>query len=214
MVGILSLLTLTSIIVMAGCSEASAGGGGSSDGYSEENGSSDGYSEEDGSSDGYSVGDTGPAGGVIFYVAADNSAGWQYLEAAPSDIGSSVVTWDSSTPSPTTSGLSFDMGKGLENTTLIIASYNSNNLGNTTFLAKTCNNLSINGYSDWFLPSLYEMKEIYKNKSALSNLSSSGRYWVSSDYGSTEARYIDMSNGSNGLINQASAGRARAVRRF
>jgi hypothetical protein len=31
----------------------------------------------------YRVGDTGPAGGIIFYDKGDNSDGWQYLEAAP-----------------------------------------------------------------------------------------------------------------------------------
>jgi len=34
----------------------------------------------------YKVGDTGPAGGLIFYDKGDNSDGWQYLEAAPVDF--------------------------------------------------------------------------------------------------------------------------------
>ena len=34
----------------------------------------------------YKVGDTGPAGGIVFYDRGDNSAGWQYLEAAPPDF--------------------------------------------------------------------------------------------------------------------------------
>ena len=34
----------------------------------------------------YKVGDTGPAGGNIFYDKGDNSDGWQYLEAAPPDF--------------------------------------------------------------------------------------------------------------------------------
>ena len=31
----------------------------------------------------YRVGDTGPAGGIIFYDKGNNSGGWRYLEAAP-----------------------------------------------------------------------------------------------------------------------------------
>ncbi|MDR0300928.1 MAG: DUF1566 domain-containing protein [Treponema sp.] len=34
----------------------------------------------------YKLGDTGPAGGIIFYDKGDNSDGWQYLEAAPPDF--------------------------------------------------------------------------------------------------------------------------------
>jgi len=34
----------------------------------------------------YKVGDAGPAGGIVFYDKGDNSDGWQYLEAAPSDF--------------------------------------------------------------------------------------------------------------------------------
>jgi hypothetical protein len=31
----------------------------------------------------YAIGETGPAGGLIFYDKGDNSDGWRYLEAAP-----------------------------------------------------------------------------------------------------------------------------------
>lgn len=34
----------------------------------------------------YKVGDTGPAGGIVFYDKGDNSDGWQYLEAAPPEF--------------------------------------------------------------------------------------------------------------------------------
>ena len=34
----------------------------------------------------YVVGDTGPAGGIIFYDKGDSSDGWRYLEAAPADL--------------------------------------------------------------------------------------------------------------------------------
>ena len=34
----------------------------------------------------YKIGDTGPAGGIIFYDKGDNSDSWQYLEAAPPEF--------------------------------------------------------------------------------------------------------------------------------
>jgi TolB-like protein len=34
----------------------------------------------------YKIGDTGPAGGLIFYDKGNNTGGWRYLEAAPRDL--------------------------------------------------------------------------------------------------------------------------------
>jgi hypothetical protein len=42
----------------------------------------------------YKIGDTGPAGGIVFYDKGDNSDGWQYLEAAPPDFEFSA-NWNS-----------------------------------------------------------------------------------------------------------------------
>jgi hypothetical protein len=42
----------------------------------------------------YKIGDTGPAGGIIFYDKGDSSDGWQYLEAAPPDF-EFTANWNS-----------------------------------------------------------------------------------------------------------------------
>jgi hypothetical protein len=41
----------------------------------------------------YKVGDTGPAGGLIFYDKGNDSGGWRYLEAAPA-TAEFTATWD------------------------------------------------------------------------------------------------------------------------
>ena len=42
----------------------------------------------------YRIGDTGPAGGLIFYDKGNNIGGWRYLEAAPVDVGPSPFITD------------------------------------------------------------------------------------------------------------------------
>ena len=42
----------------------------------------------------YKIGDTGPAGGIVFYDKGDNSDGWQYLEAAPCEF-EFTANWNS-----------------------------------------------------------------------------------------------------------------------
>ena len=38
----------------------------------------------------YNIGDTGPAGGLVFYDKGNSSGGWRYLEVAESDVGTVV----------------------------------------------------------------------------------------------------------------------------
>lgn len=42
----------------------------------------------------YKIGDTGPAGGIVFYEKKDESGGWWYLEAAPPEFEFSA-NWNS-----------------------------------------------------------------------------------------------------------------------
>jgi transcriptional regulator with XRE-family HTH domain len=43
----------------------------------------------------YKIGDTGPAGGLIFYDKGNNIGGWRYLEAAPADLGPTAFLTES-----------------------------------------------------------------------------------------------------------------------
>jgi len=63
------------LALLSGCDSAGAGDGGG--------GGNGGGDDDDNATEVYNVGDTGPAGGFIFYVDEDNDHGWTYLEAAP-----------------------------------------------------------------------------------------------------------------------------------
>ena len=106
----------------------------------------------------YKIGDKGPAGGIVFYDKGNYSDGWRYMEASPVDLGN--VEWGLNKVDIT--GTKTDIGEGKRNTELIIAELNKR--GETGKAAQLCREYTLNGYSDWFLPSRDELNEIYKQK--------------------------------------------------
>jgi hypothetical protein len=115
-----------------------------------------------------SVGDTGPAGGIVFYVsgsainAADGiSTGGVYLEAAPATFSKTPIEWctggtDSNLTLIGASGTA--IGTGALNTKVIIGRC----AGGAGFEASS---LTLGGKSDWFLPSQSEQVEMFTQKS-------------------------------------------------
>ena len=136
----------------------------------------------------YKVGDTGPAGGIIFYVNPNAAGdGWTYLEAAPTDAGS--CTWGDS---GSTGATGTAIGTGKSNTRALIA------LDGSYPAADACDSYSKNGYSDWFLPSTGEMAEMAKYQIEIGIwVEGSGQvnYWTSSAYDSdNNAYYYNFGN--------------------
>jgi uncharacterized repeat protein (TIGR02543 family) len=181
----------------------------------------------------YVLRDIGPAGGYIFYdkgsyskagftivKAAGNGTvpitptydGWRYLEAAPSDqhyMGDYTVGWGcDGTLIPGADGTA--VGAGEQNTIDIEA-------GCTTpgTAADICANLSLGGYSDWFLPSRDELNLVYENLKAQGvDGFADNYYWSSSEYVATHAWYQLFGNGDQGNFYKESTYRVRAVRAF
>jgi TolB-like protein len=104
----------------------------------------------------YKIGDIGPAGGIVFYDKGVFANGWRYLEAAPHDIG--PVQWG---VFGVWIGTDYEVGTGKTNTQRIVEKLKQH--GEIDRAAELCVVLNINGYEDWFLPSIRELILLYNN---------------------------------------------------
>lgn len=99
----------------------------------------------------------GPAGGYVAFDKGVFSEGWRYMEIHPTTLNfsSAGVGGKWGNMNNFISGTYPDFGKGLENTIAIV-----NNSSDADCAAKLCYNLTLNGYSDWFLPSIQELYQM------------------------------------------------------
>jgi len=145
----------------------------------------------------YEVGDTGPAGGLIFYINDNDSDVWKYLEAAPSDQGSGIAWGCSGTLIDGADGTA--VGTGAQNTIDIIT-------GCTTagIAAKICDDLILGDYSDWYLPSRDELNLMYINLSqnGLGGFDSLTPHWSSTELDADFAFIQYLNNGSQTQSNK------------
>lgn len=162
----------------------------------------------------YNIGDTGPAGGIIFYDKGAVTNGWRYLEAAPRDFVS--TQWGAYLSD--IRGTSTDIGSGKVNTEHIVVELKR--LGEMDRPAEICIMMEINGYKDWFLPSIDELDLMYTNLKQ-KNLGgfSNNWYWSSSAdslggrlYTFTYAQ--DFSSGRHDRWDRLDGFSVRAVRAF
>lgn len=161
----------------------------------------------------YQVGDVGPAGGWIFYDdeadGNDDIAGYRYLEAAPSDQ-STFIKWHDGSPHIATEAIATAIGTGSANTAKIVAVQ-----GPGSYAAQVCNDLTIGGYSDWFMPSQKELNTMRVNL----YLNGVGEfapafYWSSSEKMYSHAWNQDFSTGFSYIGTKSSDHRVRAIRAF
>lgn len=110
----------------------------------------------------YIIGEKGQAGGYVFYDKGSYKDGWRYMEVAPEETEGPYMMWGGS--GTRIEGTVADVGKGLENTKLIVSL-----LGDTEpkhggpYPALVCDNLVYNDLDDWFLPSNEELLLMHKN---------------------------------------------------
>jgi hypothetical protein len=158
----------------------------------------------------YVLRDIGPAGGFIFYDKGSYSDGWRYLEAAPAPTEWTDKQWSSY--EIFIGGTERSIGTGQNNTTTIVTWLNSHS--ETGRAAQLCNDLTVEGYSDWFLPSIGELDLIYENLYLEGVGGFAGRnYWSSSEYNSPNAWYQSFGGGFQSRLRPKSRPfQVRAVR--
>ena len=135
------------------------------------------------------VGNTGPGGGIVFYVqTATAAAPWRYMEAAPNtwsgDVADPLITWCSNTTAfvppliaaasvPATIQTSTVIGAGYANTQKMLR-------GCTYGAANMATSYNGGGKSDWFLPSKDELNQLYLQQANVGGFVAL-YYWSSSE---------------------------------
>ena len=160
----------------------------------------------------YAVGDTGPAGGWIFYDKGSYSDGWRYLEAAPSDQSTEIQWYNGSYV--VTGATDTAIGTGQANTTAIVAIQ-----GAGSYAAQLCNDLIVGFHSDWFLPSKDELAAMRTNlASTVADRAKYGfaysYYWSSSEIFAFYAWNQAFLDGGQYYGSKGDTGLVRAVRAF
>ena len=161
----------------------------------------------------YKIGDTGPAGGIVFYDKGIFSDGWRYMEVAPASTQLSAQ-WgalDENIP-----GIESELGSGRENTRIIVEHLNLRRERDRA--AQVCQNMDFGGFNDWFLPSLNELDLMYDNLKLIGLGDFGNRwYWSSSsekDKGGHNSWCKGFSNGNLYNISRSQIQTVRAIRAF
>lgn len=172
----------------------------------------------------YKIGDFAQ-GGIVFYV---DQKGQHGLVCAKSDQdGGSGMRWYAGIYGNTRARGDGPYA-GEANTSIIIASSVAIGIDGSTFAARICNELRIieggKTYSDWYLPSKYELNLMHQHKATINALATDngGSAFVSFIYwSSTESHYQigyawsqNFSDGNQMHSNKDLTYRVRAVRAF
>lgn len=152
--------------------------------------------------DGLAVGSM-HAGGIVFYL--DNS-GEHGLVAAESNQNS-AIRWGNGT-SVLIDSTGNAVGEGQRNTNRIVSIQ-----GAGEYAAKLCDDLTLNGYSDWFLPSKHELNLLFIKKGSISGLVD-GYYWSSTEYDKDNAWNQYFPFGPQYYASKSDSACVRAIRAF
>jgi len=161
---------------------------------------------------GLSIGDT-HQGGIIFYLDASGCHG---LIAAPTDQSTGIVWWNGSYVDTYAYGNGIGSGEG-----------NSQGIRrwqgtcSSCYASELCQDLSLGGENDWYLPSKYELNLMYENIGqgnalGLGNIGSfsDSYYWSSTEFTLNSAWRQYFNDGNQTIIVKNVTHDVRAVRAF
>jgi hypothetical protein len=153
---------------------------------------------------GYAAGDA--LGGGLFVF---EDSGYAYISAAadqstnaPWGCQGTAIQQDPNAP---------EIGYGQLNTADIIGGCPTSGIS-----ARICDELTLNGYSDWFLPSEQELEQMYLllKLNGFGNFANQ-RYWSSTQFDANNAITYDFNNGNTHNHHKSQTNRhTRAMRRF
>lgn len=173
---------------------------------------------------GYEVGNVGPGGGIVFYVADepfacgfDLSLFCQYLEVAPNGwydndndparTWSAVSNWETSVEGAGRTAI----GTGYANSAAI-ASQAGNDTTNSAAPEATA--YTGGDQVDWYLPSKDELDSLYAQKEIVGGFTTGNNYWSSSEYSNEGAWNQNFGSGEQGPNGKFDARAVRPIRAF
>ena len=180
-----------------------------------------GYGQLSGKKLVYSIGDTGPGGGIIFYVSSGGFLSGPTMALVHNYLEASPANWDGSGADPSllwsgnntiavgTSSFTA-IGTGYKNTLAIVANNSTANRASTA--SRAYNGASL---TDWFLPSKDEVQELYINRSYVGGYDVN-YYWSSTERAATNtnAYTSDYNGGIQAYTNKGGGYPVRPIRSF
>ncbi len=144
-------------------------------------------------------------GGIVFYVYDNGQHG---LIAATADQSTGVVWTNTAFQSTVSNAVRDGINGGLANTERIIIQ-----AGAGSYAAQLCADYKGGNYSDWYLPSKYELNLLYLQKAVVGGFASS-LYWSSTETNFGNAWLQGFTNGGQGYVSKYSTYYVRAIRAF